>query len=79
MTNLQAAREVDRLIDIENEIWGNNGFRSGRDVEKNKESYQRQVKEAIKEKVAQEVVDQLEDENYHSMVEALHDLHLIQK
>lgn len=76
---LDIEKKAEELMSIDTTIWDKFGFQSGRDVEKNKEQYQEEVKKQITEKVHQEVVDELEDNNCHSMVEALHDLKLIQK
>ena len=70
---------AQKLIDLDNEIWEKKGFRNARNLEDRKEEYYAEIKETIKDKVAQQIVDELEEQNYHSLVEALTELKLIQK
>lgn len=69
--------QVERLMDIDTQIWNRHGYQTGRDIEKNKDTYLAEVKKEISEKVYQETIDELEDNNYHSLVEALTTLKLI--
>lgn len=79
MTTTNIEDTAQDLMDINNMIWDMAGYRSGADVEKDKIGFQTAVKNNVEGKVSQEVVDILEDNNYHSFVEALHDSKLIQK
>ena len=64
--------QAENLIQIDNQIWQKFGFRSGSDVERNKEKYIAEVAKALKgERVGKNTIDELENENYHSMVEAI--------
>lgn len=65
-------KTAERLMEIDNTIWDANKFRSGNDVERNKDKYFADVEKAIKGiKITQELINELEEENHHSMVEAL--------
>jgi hypothetical protein len=71
--------EGERLMIIDNEIWDKFGFRSGSDVDKNWNKYKQAVNEKVHGKVSKETWEDLEDNNYHSMIKALNELGKLEK
>lgn len=71
--------EGSHLISIDNQIWDKLGFNHGGDVDKNWDKYLAEVRNKVSGSVSKEAFDQLEDENHHSMCQALHDLGKVHK
>lgn len=68
---------VKDLQQVDFEIKAELGLKSASDVEKNLEAYTDAVKFTVLEPVSKEVIDCLEDENLHSLVQALVTLKLV--
>jgi hypothetical protein len=62
------------LMQIDSDIWQKLGFRSGGDVEKNWQKYLNEVRSRVSGQVDPEDMDELENENYHSLIQALYQL-----
>jgi hypothetical protein len=71
--------EGKRLMNIDNDIWNKFGFRSGGDVDKNWDKYKQAVNEKVQGKVSKETWEDLQDNNYHSMIRALNELGKLEK
>lgn len=74
-----ARSEAERLISIDDQIWDKLGFRSGGDADKRNTEYLMEVRSRVGGSVSQEACDVLEDENYHTLYQALRDLGKIHK
>jgi hypothetical protein len=70
-------KEIERLIQIDTEIWNDFHFQSRTDIEKNYEVYLQAVSSKVRSKVSMDVIYGLEDENHHSFIEALEVLNLV--
>jgi len=68
---------TEEILDIDNTIWDELGARNGADIDKKYELYKAAVSQRIDGTITQEQLDEIEDENHHSMVQALSDLRRI--
>ena len=66
--------EVRKLMAIDNKIWDQLGARDGGAIKKKWDEYKKLVASQVSGSVSQAVCDVLEDQNYHSLYEALREL-----
>jgi hypothetical protein len=69
--NDPAYKEAQRLMKIDGDIFRRFGWRSGIEANRNPDKYYPAVRAAVSGSVSQAVLDQLENENHHSLVGAL--------
>jgi hypothetical protein len=70
---------VQSLEDLDNSIWKKNGYKGAASVKRDWTNYLTAIKVEVTQSVPKEIITQLEDDNFNSLVQALNELKLIKK
>jgi hypothetical protein len=70
------SNQADELMNLDADIWDDQGYSSGDDVADNWQGYLAAVSQQVQQRVPEVVKRELSDNNYHSLVKALRELGL---